>query len=1056
MRQMPTFGGPRWRGRGGMGASGTREGAHAQAGWSPAAEVRRRIEVARAPRGGAGTLIFVSFMAIVFLCVIGLFQFLGEQVARGQKLANEAIYARYLSDAALSEATAVLNKQINVDGQKITDLFGKTIAVDSTARIAKNILGGSSPKKLEVRLIQDTVAASGDPWAGVADSELAKLAFAGESAGLALLLCELEVGSMKVRATRGFQFRLVSPAPPTGLDKVAFLAHQWQYFQDRVQYNTSELFDLAAQAEVARVMGGMIVEDRRDAYEGSIDMAKWVAALSVALLEASDDTSATPSQAVKNAVSQRCGSNLEKCRGLANKPDPWNKLDFVSSCLYMSKELREAWEAILFNIPKQLQEQGCPQAGQPDTNRTSDTAYVFTKYFDLGGGTCSGVSQLQPAEIETKLKERLYPTSDDAGLWEPPGNGQNFFIAKCGYYLAKGKTDMKPYVEELDRRYTEVGWKPVVETVLKQTLHLNIQSMQQDEFTAGKQLTLGMLLSWSKLETGAPGSSGSGGSGPSLVEQKDKAKAALEKLEISESTDVAPLTYPGFPDVKQGLQTYWNGTPKLADVFTTAAQPGANRMPKLMDDLNKKTTQWVDVVGEYLKKEEVRNITRGPVYIPGESGLEITQERLEYLSLPSPTKTDMKKNFPLAWAPWWEEGDTAPTLGGSYGGLPEPKAWKLKREHRGFLTVHGNWSKVLGGSGGGGQKYEPDYKPTPELLKQLKDTAADVVANPSAEPDGIALRVASAWGSKDPTQGFSSEVQTMVQKMMEGDNARFLQLKPFNQSLEFYDGNSMMAQKDKGMDGDAIEEWAKGWSGRFDEFKKVLEATHQKHQNPPFKAWPKEPPDPELSSTAGWKTPFDESKGQEYVGVCLKPDVNKKRAAFRFKTWADFQTFLVSTDYAVEGVYFIDQADATISLGGKVLQGSAYLVFPGPVKIQGEMASSGGPLVLVAQGVTLEGSGTVFKGIILSNGEFTSENGSIEGSLVTTGTPSDTVNAPQPNYNSVDEYKQAIQGKLKPVTIKYKSAYEGTTATNRKDFLRLIMSPFRVAQDFEVRREATN
>ena len=95
-------------------------------------------------------------------------------------------------------------------------------------------------------------------------------------------------------------------------------------------------------------------------------------------------------------------------------------------------------------------------------------------------------------------------------------------------------------------------------------------------------------------------------------------------------------------------------------------------------------------------------------------------------------------------------------------------------------------------------------------------------------------------------------------------------------------------------------------------------------------------------------------------------------------------------------------------------------------------------------------------GMILSNGDFKVEQGSnasITGTLVTTGTlPIGEQQLPTEQNIAVDQATSQLGaeiGKLAPLTITKRAP----NLTPREETLRIIFSPFRVAQDFEIRRQ---
>lgn len=949
-------------------------------------------------------------MAIAFMVVLGLFQFFGAQVMRGQRMLNEATYARYLADAALTEITALLHEKVE-QNPSIDALFGEEFVPEQTQALAASLLGGRTPGELKVEVLKKDL---GDgAWNSDPDGVTAWGDY--EKAGTLVLLATVEVGGIKVGATRGFEFRVLSPAPPAGLDKVTFLAHSWDYFSARVQQAVSELWNLAENAEVTRLYSGIIVDDRYDALFQSHLLGSQIRKLSDALAKTANDGG--PGQnfsALETAVREGC-PQLSDC-GLGGRDHAQ-----VTKCLVMASELRSSWNALVAaNFDRCVSGGGGSSTPPPTTGSTSS----------------SPASCLQTAALLVDSQRRDAFLSAASGATDGASlqnalNTEGVAITQCA---GKDQGTIDNEIQALHERYVTTGlWVSVVATVLESALERQVEQMQSVENGAGKQLELKTLLAYGSDEMKT-----------SVNGQRTGARAALDTLEPNltggSGGNISDYQYPGFADLGNAVGEFQSQGQSLDQIFNQYLNTGADSsradrsgLQTFLTNLDTRATDFANKLQAYLEEEDVRKFTRGPVYLD-ESASPVDHTRLQYLFLASPTRTDIHEKFPLPWPPW----SSSSVSGGGTAGedFPNPYGQALNWQHRGFLTVHANFGTS---SLEGGVTFEPDYKPQGDIMEALKNT------------EGIARSTALAMGASSPT--YDQQVLDLIKPEIAAELQSALDPPSFD--TVYSDALGSKSKKDD----QAMSDWVDEWNDRVNKFKQKLKETHDQHQSPAFIAWPEDPPGDEVESTSGWETPFETSKGQNYVGKVLQPATQETRAAYKFDTWAAFRTFLDENKvdgqgYRVYGVYLINEADANVELGEDLpFDGPITMVFPGAITVKSNLRSlNDEPLVIFAQGVTLETP--EISALIMCNGGFQAASGTnptVRGSLITTGTPEADPSKTPDNYDEDAPYESQIFGELNPVTIEYKSPYPAGVA-GRQNYTRLFMAPFRVAQDYQVSR----
>lgn len=1044
-------------------------------------------------------------IALAVLAVISLFQSFSDQVMRGQRQLSDTTYIRYLGDMALTEATVVMQEMFRESKlTKLDDVRALAeIPVPVTQGAAKALMGGQSAT-VKVRPLLDK-AAQELSWGDNPDeAEWLKKAFPGEAGGLIVLLAEINVDSnlglfsrsgLSAKMTRGFAFRLVSPAPPKGLDEILFLGHNWEYFQGRLQGAHLELFALLEEAGRLQTLGPMYVDDRASGILASAQEAKGIVALSIglylsikdvntAMANASGDDKARAEaglQALETKLTEACGGK-EECEKLHRR-----SMTEVTYRLACATELQKSFAKSLASTAKQ-EARATAAASNPSgptidctlpENRTKlecnpgatiklvddASAKPDGTPREIGNASPSLKDQLRDAintnkgdaEIDRIVGEmfKVDQANPDASFWKPTGETVNsLYMPELGY-LARTQPGFDPVRDGKD--YALRGMKlygsnlaEIVKDTLKVSLIEQLKKLRNEPNNAGKQLSIETYLLWSKLGL------------DKIKADAEAGKAALGEIKLSVKTDNPDqyLYNSDFPSMKEPIE-------KLIGTLEAARDQTAGQTPPV--SVERSQSKWLEAfvtnnlklgqaVAEYFTDEKIRNYTEGPVYISKDAG-KVTEERLEYLFIASPTRLGMIKQYPLPSAPAAVPPNTPPPPAGSGSAV--------SLGHRGFLTPHGNWTKDIGGASSGAIPFKPDYKVDEDIVAKLRETRSLAIMSVKAwegltDPGGIAID--------------TPEVKELLEEMRKAGVEEADQDAPDPKAEpECFNNDMAQCNGNKGTDGELVGKFKTEWNTRVGEFLTQLQDTHKLHSSPAYKAWPKEPP-AGLEDTKGWVTegdPKSKSNGQKFLDAVLGAKVNRVRSAFRFKDWAEFQQMLKESGNQVRGTYFIEAPQVEIDAaalasggtGAGTLKGHATLVFQGNVTLKGKLAADPGPLVLIATGENagFELKGSEIEAFVMCNGMLKGEPGnktSITGSLITTGTlpqagsPQDV---PENFGNDAkwSEWKGKKIGELDPIEITYKSPYDSSSgsATSRESFMRMIFSPFRMAQDFEVRRE---
>jgi hypothetical protein len=832
--------------------------------------------------------------------------------------------------------------------------------------------------------------------------------------------------------------------------------------------------------------------------------------------------------ALKTAIEKACGS---KC-GISD-PNVGVRMvdsDFLSDCMIVSDTLNKTWKNQIVALVAShercdayMRQNAVAAAAAENPPRTITPEEVpprppelFPEELCLNianalleGGKARKFNATTLAGATEELRERVFKMDESGGdemdgLILPgcgrPGFGPDLYQTAFDRMTAAGGSP-------------ERAWKNMIVTTVRQNLKDDLNQLRASGGAAGKQMTLENLMLWSNAE------------GDLFTNMKDAAIGSLDTVKPTASDVAEPLlTYPGMAPVNEPLEALLQeieaeSSTSTPDPFAppdpSNSNPGGQQaMQAVVEQLI--TDRQSKYHGAYLGHPDSWAYLQGPVYLTEA----VDEERLQYIFSPAPLHTDILKHFPLAPAP-----------------LPEQNQ---DNAYRGFLVPHANWSRKLGDDPGGGPPPEPpdpnatptcDDGTTEEYKPDYSPEEFDNLVGRLSNTDCVAWQMATVLGFPDKFKS-GGELSDEIKAVLEGKSTDFPgeavlntemmenqgPLKPYPTPMHSgISPDSQISTKDGEMKDDkAVEEYVGGWNNLVGGFLETYKKANEKHAAPPFKAWPKEPPDPQLADWAGtvdgettWSGGYGsegerqtyqdhvgvQSKGQVYVSTVLKPSINRQRSAFRFSGVGEFTRFLVSSCGRVGGTYFIDeQAEPAVmdvavinsaldtagcegtgtSASTLNLRGFAYLSFPKALEIKGKIAALGpgddpttGRLVLLANGVKMSGGTPEVTGMVLSNGHFQVEEGNeatITGTLVTTGTLTlgiqDVSEAVQDamgagNDGEVVPLDRAHEllgkevGKLQPLTIEKLTG----SSYDRTQELKLIFSPFRVSQDFEVRRQ---
>ena len=221
-------------------------------------------------RGGAGTLILLAFCIIVFLVIIGLFQYFAGSLTGTQRLRNAHSVSEAVLESALTELHHRLTSRLNAypagtadplvaplfdpanDGEEEIEICDRSFAVGEdgpdelkeTARILKDFIRFGHPATVRV-------VATVKNW---------KPLVAGwtvEKRGILEIRASFEVGVFLRSAflnekARVWEMRRVLFCPPHRADQAAFLATNWAYYEHRFDNYVVQWTRFAAERAVAQ------------------------------------------------------------------------------------------------------------------------------------------------------------------------------------------------------------------------------------------------------------------------------------------------------------------------------------------------------------------------------------------------------------------------------------------------------------------------------------------------------------------------------------------------------------------------------------------------------------------------------------------------------------------------------------------------------------------------------------------------------------------------------------------------------------------------------------
>lgn len=713
-----------------------------------------------------------------------------------------------------------------------------------------------------------------------------------------------------------------------------------------------------------------------------------------------------------------------------------------------------------------------------------------------------GGKPLAATDLDGARAELLGSTGSPGRLsrtLEDPGSDQNdgLWIGRCHRPPNPPNDVTRPHSVNPDKLIERVvklfassagAWKQNVRNIFERTLKGTVLQQQRKASSAGVNMTLENILLFAAIRQQED-----------IDPEKTAALSELGGLDIKfeDTGRISKLAYPGMAPMDPPVKAIEERVKQTQDEFERTRTAAA--ATAFFQEISQMAQAKGALSSAYLADVRSQEILQGPLYLTEQ----VDSNRLQYTFSASPHRLNITELFPLPSVLYADPN----RMDTNQRGFMLPHAnWGRSL---GGASPDGSGAST---GGGGGPAWTPSPKGYKESENEAKGSASDLFEAFRTTPD-MAMHLARAYGAQDRWKdGFESQAaRDILLNQGVGSTGG-----PPNVDLEKLDGGSDGEPFSNPMagtslkDSEALRAYKDKWNEVIQEFTQTLEATNNVHLQQPFKAWPRELPDQAPAETQGWEgtapveipsysiaTPGDvqnlqesaaqisgaESKGKLYIRAVLDPKVNRQRSAFRFADIAEFEDFLTASCGRVMGTYFIsgsgtetvwdvEQTRARIKSrcgaqapadGEPMLQGFAYISFPNRLKLTGNLGARGtsdtpGSLVLVAQGVQMSGSNPTIRGTVLSNGEFFADENaqaSIEGTLVTTGTqtkgnqqlPSTTEKIPYEERN--EKLGQKI-GELASITITPND--DVRSAPPREDFMRVIFSPFRVAESFEMRR----
>jgi hypothetical protein len=1067
----------------------------------------------------------VALMAVLTLATVGFFQFLGEQVTRGQQQIRQTSYLRYLGDAALTEATVALLKELNsgqADISKFQSKIGQTIPVPLTTDLGEIVLGRAPAITVRLLKDRDRNTAKDGIWGNDPDTKkYGNDAFPDEDAGLVVLVASIEMADpagsklagikLSGQASRAFAYRLVSPAPPKGLNKVTFVAHNWEYFRERLMGAHQEVFSVLVGSAMQKAYGAVLVNERFTALEGTVAFSRGLASLSKVLIKTAGIGGSSSGSTNKDTLLDDMQAAIqEECVPNCREAIPGMQADTaeeVRDCLILMPELFLSKRNQILGLlnettkPKLLAHKDSQGNLIPERELTDDeiVARLNALLSLLSNGSTYQYSTGQLAQARQDLitgsggkKGALYRPAESATevangleISKPDGlriGGCQRKGARQSKWTKNHREHREAALKEAVRRYGD-AWKENIKDIFGGTLQDHIKTLQNGADSAGVNLSLENILLFSRFKK-------DGGSQFDTSKIRQETLDALKtlKVDLDDQAQLQALQYEGMSELKGPVEALVTRLQELNDEMKRPNFSAVKTITAL--------SSGVDALRKaYLADEESHALYEGPLYLTDA----VDSKRLEYLYSPSPHRTNMVDLFPLPPLPF---ADPA----------------KLNNDQRGFLVAHANWGRPFGEKGATGDAWKAPYDQTLEKAQSGLNNPGTELLPALRQTEGVAMDFASAYGVTKGWKkalGFDdAAMDLLLNKEGRGDGKPYIDLKKMDGEPPPKSGDNPMAGG-KLKDNEALAEYATKWNELVDDFTKSVKETHDKHAAQPFKVWPLDLPPEAPPSSEGWdgstpekissyslvgndaapglikaaaKNEDAHSKGGKYISAILQPDLNRQRSAFRFNDIKEFNQFLIESCGMLQGTYFIsgtgkdNEVEWKISelrskmaarcpnrsLGGNepLLQGFGYLAFPGRLVLDGSLevtspdgGSTPGSLVLVAQGVTMKSASGPSKvnGVVLSNGPFfvdENSSASIEGALVTTGTQTKGDQVIKDDKPVPYEDRATILGKQVGALadLKIEPNPDIMNAPPREQFMRILFSPFRVAEDFEVRR----
>lgn len=221
-------------------------------------------------RRGAGTLILLAFCIIVFLVIIGLFQFLAGSLTGTQRLRNAHSVSEAVIESAINEMHWSLSRQLNSypkgepspavkalfdpsnDDEEDVDLFDLSFAagddgpegLSHTARLLKERIRFGFPATIRVQ-------------ARVRNWKPLVSGWNVEKQGILEIRASFEVGVLLRSAfhnekVRVWELRRILFCPPHTADGTAFMALNWNYYLHRFRNYVTQWTRFACERAVAQ------------------------------------------------------------------------------------------------------------------------------------------------------------------------------------------------------------------------------------------------------------------------------------------------------------------------------------------------------------------------------------------------------------------------------------------------------------------------------------------------------------------------------------------------------------------------------------------------------------------------------------------------------------------------------------------------------------------------------------------------------------------------------------------------------------------------------------